>query len=95
MKSKTFEPLQKVFLPPSKTITLKKNHIIFPIKNKDICDNDPRCIMSSVLMVDDIITDHIKTTQSSKEYTEEHDCVFTQIDTDMIYIYRGSLQDLH
>ena len=22
-------------------------------------------------------------------------CVFTQMDTDMIYIYRGSLQDLH
>ena len=28
-------------------------------------------------------------------YTKEHDCVFTQMDTDMIYIYKGSLQDLH
>ena len=77
IKSNTFAPLQKVFLPPSKTITLKKSHIIFPMKNKDICDNDPRCIMSSVLMVDDIITDHIKITQSSQGYTKERDCVFT------------------
>ena len=52
------------------------------MKNKDTCYNDPRCIMYSGLMVDDIIMDYIKRTQSS------HDCVFTQIDTDMIYIYR-------
>ena len=56
------------------------------MKNKDIRDNDPRCIISSGLMVDDIIMDHIKRNQSSHQYTEEHDCVFTQIDTDMIYI---------
>ena len=59
------------------------------MKNKDICDNDPRCIMSCGLMVDDIIRDHIKRIQSSHNYTEEHDCVFTPIDTDMIYIYTG------
>ena len=62
------------------------------MKNRDICDYDPRCIMSSGLMVDDIIMDHIKRTQSSHKSTEKHYCVFTQIDTDMIYIYRGSLQ---
>ena len=50
---------------------------------------------SSGLMFYDIIMDHIKRTQSSHKYTEEHDCVFTQIDNDMIYIYRGSLQYLH
>ena len=43
-------------------------------------------------MFDEIIMDHIKIVQSSHNYTEEHDCVFTQIDTDMIYINRGSLQ---
>ena len=59
------------------------------MKNKDICDNYPRCIMSSGLMVDDIIMDHIKRNQSSHKYTEEHYFVFTQIDTDMIYIYTG------
>ena len=65
------------------------------MKNKDICDNYPRCIVSSGLMVDVIIMDHIKRSQSSQKYTEEHDYVFTQMDTNMIYIYRGSLQDLH
>ena len=89
INSNTFAPLQKVFLPPSKTITLKKNHIIFPIKNKDICDNDPRCRMSCGLLVDDIIMDNIKRTQSSQGYKQGHDCVFTQMDTDMIYIYTG------
>ena len=40
------------------------------MKNKDICDYDPRCIMSSGFMVDDIIMDHIKIIQSSHKYTE-------------------------
>ena len=59
------------------------------MKNKDMCDDDPGRIMSRGLMVDDIIMDHMKRTQSSQKYTKEHDCVFTHMDTDMIYIYRG------
>ena len=59
------------------------------MKNKDICDNYPRCIMFCGLMVDEIIMDHIKRTQSSQKYTKEHNCVFTQMDNDMIYIYTG------
>ena len=58
-KSKTFPPLQNEVLPPSKKITLKRNHFIFPMKNKDIFDYDLRCIMSSGLMFDDIIIGHI------------------------------------
>ena len=57
------------------------------MKNKDICDYDPRCIMSSALMFDDIIMDHIKRIESSHNHTEEHDCVFTNIVSDIIYIY--------
>ena len=60
------------------------------MKNKDICDYDPICITSSGLMFDDIIMDNIKRIQSSHNYTEEHDCVFTPIDTDMIYNTRGT-----
>ena len=59
-KSNTFLPLQKDFLPPSKTITVKKNNTIFPMKNKDFCDHDPRCIMSCGLVFDDIIMDYMK-----------------------------------
>ena len=57
------------------------------MKNKDICDYNPICIMSSGLMVDDIIRDHIKRIQSSHNYTEEHDCFFTQFDTALQYFY--------
>ena len=64
------------------------------MKNKDLCDNDPRCIMSCGLMFDDIIMDYMKRTQSSKKYKQEYDFVFTQMNTDIIYIYRGTLQDL-
>ena len=65
------------------------------MKNKDLCDCDLRLIMSCGLMVDDIIIYHIKRTQSSQGYKQGHDCVFTHMDTNMIYIYRGSLQDLY
>ena len=33
---------------------------MYPMKQKDICDYDPRCIMSSGLMFDDIIMGIIK-----------------------------------
>ena len=59
------------------------------MKNKDLCDHDPRCIMYCGLMVDEIIMDHIKITQSPQGYKQGHYCVFTQMDTNMIYIYRG------
>ena len=65
------------------------------MKNKDICDYDPRCIMSSGLMFDDIIMDNIKRIVSSHPHTAEHDCVFTHIVSHIIYIYRGSLQDFY
>ena len=90
-QSKAFPPLENELLPPSKNITLKRNHFIFPMKNKDICDYDPRCIMPSGLMFDDIIMGHIKINVLS-HHTAETDCVFTQIVSDIIYIYRGSLQ---
>ena len=95
IKSKTFSPHQNDFLPPSKNITLKNNHFIFPMKNEDIFDYDPRCIMFSGLMFDEIIMNHIKRIESSHNHTEEHDCVFTHIFDDIIYIYRGSIQDFH
>ena len=90
--SKTFSPLLNDFLPLSKNITLKSNHFIFPMKNKDICDYDHRCIMYSSLMFDDIIMDHIKRNVSSHSHTAENDYVFKHIVSYIIYIYRGSLQ---
>ena len=64
------------------------------MKNKDLCDHDPRCIMSCGLMFDDIMMDYMKITQSSKKIKQGYDFVFSQTDTDTVYIYRGTLQDL-
>ena len=50
--------------------------------------------MSSGLMFDDIIMGTIKRNVLS-HHTAEMDCVFTQIVSHFIYIYRGSLQDLY
>ena len=57
------------------------------MKNKDLCDHDPRCIMSCGLMFDDIIMDYMKRAQSSKRIKQGYDFVFTHMDTDIIYIY--------
>ena len=61
-----------------KNITLKKDHIIYPMKNKDLCDYDPRCIMSSSLMFDDIIMGAIERNELS-HYTAEKDCVLHRL----------------
>ena len=58
------------------------------MKNKDICDYNPRCIVSSDLMFDYIIVDDIKRIVSSHTHTVENDCVFTQIFLTS-YIYTG------
>ena len=61
------------------------------MKNKDIFDYDPRCIMSSGLMVYDIIMDHIKKINHHISLLKNMIGFLTQIDTDMIYIFMSSL----
>ena len=67
---------------------------MYPLKQKDICDYDPRCIMSRCLMFDDIIMGILRKNEFPHPTTET-DCVFTQIDNNIIYMYRGSLQDFY
>ena len=55
IKRTTFPPFGNEFLPPSKTISLTGFPIIYPFKYKDICNYDPRCLMSSGLMFNEII----------------------------------------
>ena len=55
MKRKTFLPFGNEFLPPSKTISLTGCPIIYPLKQKDLCDCDPIFIMSNGFMFDDVI----------------------------------------
>ena len=93
-KSKTFPPLGNEFLPPSKNITLTNYHIMYPMKQKDICDYDTRCIMSIGLIIDDITMD-ILSNNELPHPTKENDCIFTKIENNIIYIYKGSLQDFY
>ena len=62
------------------------------MKQKDLCYYYPRCIMSSGLMFNDIIMGTIKINEFPHP-TAEKDCVFKQIDSNIIYMYRGSLQN--
>ena len=73
---------------------MKKDHILYPMKQKNLCDYDPRCIMYIGLMFDDIIMGTIKRYKLTY-LTAETDCVFTQIDSNIMYMYRGSLQDFY
>ena len=90
--SKKFTSLGNAFLTPSKNITLTDYHIMYPMKQRDICDYDPRFIMSSVLIFYDIIMGIIRKNEFPHP-TEENDCLSTHIENSIIYMYRGSLQD--
>ena len=60
------------FLATSKQLENFPRDFILPIKQEDICDYNPRCFMSSELMLDDIIMNLFsditkQTTNSVKE----------------------------
>ena len=61
------------------------------MKHKDLCYYDPKCSMSSGFISDHIIMGIIKRNEF-RHPTAETDCVFTQIDSNIIYMYMGSLQ---
>ena len=54
-KINTSPPFGNEFLPPPKNISLTYCPIMYPSKQKYICNYYPICIMSSGLMFDDII----------------------------------------
>ena len=61
------------------------------MKQKDLCGYDPRRIISNGLMFYGIIMGTIKKNEFPHP-TVETDCVFTQIDSNIIFMYRGLLQ---
>ena len=79
-------------LASSKQLKLCSIDIILPIKQEDVFNYNPRCFMSSGLMLDDIIinlfTDSTKQTTDS---VQKH--LFTKIQDDTIHLYKGFLQD--
>ena len=80
------------FLASSKQLRICPRDIIFPIKQGDICDYNPRCFMSSGLMLDEIIvnlfTDITKQTTDSVKKD-----LFSKIQDNRSYLYKGYLQD--
>ena len=67
-KLKTFTPLGNEFLPPSKNITLKNHHIVYPMKQRDLSDYDPKFIISRCLMFDNIIMGIISNNEFQHPY---------------------------
>ena len=64
------------------------------MKQKYLCDYYPRCIMSIGLMFDDIITNIIRNKKLARD-NKEYDFIFTNTENNIIYMYRGSLQDFY
>ena len=64
------------------------------MKQKDLCDYETRYILSSGFMFDDIIMGTIRKNDFPHP-TAETDFVFTHIDSNIIYMYRGSHQDFY
>ena len=93
-KIKTFTPFGNELLTPSKNISLAAFPIIYPMKQKDLYDYYPRCTMPSGLRFYKIIMNIIRNTKLAR-HNEENDCLFTQIENNIIYIYRRSLQDFY
>ena len=79
-KSKIFSPLGNELLPPSKNITLKNYHIMYTMKQKDLYDYDPRCIMSNGLMFYEIIMAIIRNNEFSHP-TDENACLLHRLKT--------------
>ena len=89
-----FQPFGNAFLPSSKNIILKGHPIIYPLKKKYVCDYNPRCLMSIFLMFDEIIMNMIRN-KELEFHVEVVDSYFTNMENNIIYIYRGSLQDFY
>ena len=76
-------------LPPE-NFQRNKRDFIFPIKQEDICDYNPRCFVSSQLMLGNIIINVFlyiieQTTYSVKKV------LFSKIQHDRMYLYKGCL----
>ena len=65
--------------------------IIYPLKQKDICDYNPRCLMSSGLMLDDIKMNLCRN-KAVRQYVEVVDGYLKKTENKKIYLYGRSLQ---
>ena len=66
-------------------------HIIYHMKQNDICDYNPICLMSSCLIFDDIIM-NIFSNKAVNQHVKLVHSYFTKTKTNKIYIYLRLLQ---
>ena len=83
-----FPPFGNEFLSPSKIFILKLHSIIYPLKQKEMCDYNPRCFMSSGLVFDDIIMNMI-CNKELRYHQEGVDSLFTNIEHKSISMSGG------
>ena len=88
-KSKTFPQFGNELVPPSKNISVTNLPIMYPLKQKDLCDYDPRFIISSGLIFDDIIMNIIRNKKSERHNNEENDSIFLQIFKTTLFVCKG------
>ena len=91
-KKYKFPMFHNEFFAFSKQLKFCPRYFIFPIKQEDICDYNPRCFMFSGLMLDrirmNLFSDITKqTTDSAKKD------LFSKTQDERIYLYKGYLQD--
>ena len=72
-----------------KKIILKGHPFIYPFKQKDICDYNPICIMSSDLWRHNIFIFRSKVLEC---HVADVDSYLTSIENNQIYLYMGSLK---
>ena len=88
----TFPLFDNDFLASSNQIKLKSTDYIFPIKQDDMCDYNPLCFISSVMMLDNINMNIF--TQSTKNTTEaDQEHLFSRSKDDAIQLYKVSMED--
>ena len=76
------------FLASSNQIKLCTTEYIFPIQQDDICDYNPLCLMSSGMMLEDIIMNIFS--QSTKKSTTAHQkLLFSRFKDDAIQLCKG------
>ena len=87
-EKKDVSTIWKWILSPSKNVILKGHPIVYPLKQKEICDYNPRFFMSSGLMFHDIIMNMIS--NKALEYHQEGvDSLFTKVGGE-IFVCTGS-----
>ena len=81
-------------LASSKQLKLGPRYFIFPIKQENICNYNLRCFVSSGFFLDNIIMNLLSDITEQTKDSRKND-LFSKIQYDKIYFYKGSLQDYY